>query len=283
MIIKAPAKINLFLEVLRRREDGYHDIQTIMVPISIYDEIELERHSDVILECNEASLPKDEKNLALKAAILYLKNAGIKEGVYIRLKKKIPISAGLGGGSSDAAAVLKGMNIIFRQFSKAELLSLAKEIGADVPFFLYESICLAKGIGDIIEPLPERRLYFLLITPEIKVSTKWVYNEYDKLDLTKKEQSSIKHYWEKSQIEALLKNDLERVTAQYFPVIKELKMLLIKVGAKGAVMSGSGPTVFGIFGSISDANKALKRLPANIGKLFVASSLHKEAWGVAKR
>ncbi len=284
MIIKTPAKLNLFLEVLRRREDGYHEIRSIMVPIDLFDEIELKKTAKGIqVWCSDPSLPVDERNLAFKAASLYLGKAGIKEGVYIGIKKRIPISAGLGGGSSDAAAVLKGLNKIYQRFSGTQLVELAKQIGADVPFFLYSSPCLAKGVGEILEPLCPRMLHFVLVTPYIQVSTAWAYREYDKLHLTKSEQSSIKRYWKEGNIKALLRNDLEKVTIASFPVIKELKTLLLKKGAKGVLMSGSGPTVFGIFESRQDANRVVNDLPVNIGKLFVASSLSKEAWGVAKR
>ncbi len=284
MIIKTPAKLNLFLEILKKRKDGYHEIRSIMIPIDLYDEIFLEKaDKGVRLQCSDSSLPTDERNLAFKAASLYLKEADIKEGVYINIKKNIPISAGLGGGSSDAAAVLKGLNKIYQKFSEKELLEMARHIGADVPFFLYSIPCLAMGIGEILEPLCPRTLHFILVTPHIQVSTAWAYREYDKLHLTKSEQSSIKKRWKKGDIKALLKNDLEKVTIRSFPVIEELKMLLLRKGAKGVLMSGSGPTVFGIFESRRDANRVVNELPADIGKLFVASSLNKKAWGVAKR
>ncbi|RLB08930.1 MAG: 4-(cytidine 5'-diphospho)-2-C-methyl-D-erythritol kinase [Deltaproteobacteria bacterium] len=284
MIIKTPAKLHLFLEILKKRKDGYHEIRSIMIPIDLYDDIFLEKADNGIrLQCSDPSLPTDERNLAFKAASLYLKEADIKEGVYINIKKRIPVSAGLGGGSSDAAAVLKGLNKIYQKFSEKELLEMARHIGADVPFFLYSAPCLAMGIGEILEPLCPHTLHFLLITPHIQVSTAWAYREYDKLHLTKSEQSSIKKRWKKGDIKALLKNDLERVTIRSFPVIEELKILLLRKGAKGVLMSGSGPTVFGIFESRQDANRVANELPADIGKLFVASSLNKKAWGVAKR
>ena len=284
MIIKAPAKLNLYLKVLGKRPDGYHEILSIMVPINIYDEIQIQKYnrSGIKLECNDPSLPINEKNLAFKAAKIYLSKAGVKDGIYIKLLKNIPIAAGLGGGSSDAAAVLKGLNIIYKKLSKNELIELAIELGADVPFFFQERPCIAKGIGEILEPLPPRKLYFVIVTPPIHVSTAWVYNQF-KLDLTKSEQSSIKDLWEKGEIENLLKNDLEKVTIKHFSVIKKIKELLIKIGAKGVLMSGSGPSVFGIFDSEKEAWKATKHIPIDIGKIFVASSLNNRYWGVAKR
>ncbi len=282
MILKAPAKINLFLEILGKREDGYHEIQSIMVPVSLFDEIKLMESEDIKVECNDPSLPADDSNLAFKAAVLYLSYTGIERGVYIKIKKNIPIAAGLGGGSSDAAAVLKGLNRIYKRLSQKELFELAKKIGADVPFFLYESPCLAKGIGEILEPLPYIPFYLVLITPDIQVSTAWAYREYDKMVLTKSEQSSIKKLWMEGKLEALLKNDLEMVTERHYPVIGDIKRLLLGRGAKGVLMSGSGPTVFGIFDSEKETEEAIKDLPVK-GKFFAVSSLNRNAWGVAKR
>ena len=285
MIINAPAKLNLYLKVIGKRSDGYHDILSIMVPITIYDEISLEKiGSGIRLECTDPSIPHDERNLAFRAASLYLNTANIKEGIHIRISKNIPVAAGLGGGSSDAAAVLKGLNILYGRLSQDEILKLAKDIGADVPFFLYKGPCLAKGRGDILEPLPKRVLHFALITPPIHVSTAWVYNQYKfKFGLTKSEQSSIKKIWEKEEIQALLENDLEKVTVRHFSIIKDIKEVLVKRGAKGVLMSGSGPTVFGVFDSEQEALAAIKNIPAKMGKVFIASSLVNKHWGVAKR
>ena len=283
MILRAPAKLNIYLQVLKKRTDNYHEILSIMVPISIYDKIEIQKYdSGIKLECNDLSLPTDERNLAFKAASAYLNKANISDGVYIKVVKNIPIAAGLGGGSSDAAAVLRGLNLIYKKLSKEELIKLAAQLGADVPFFLQGGPCVAKGIGEILEPLPFRKLYFVVITPPINISTAWVYSQF-KLDLTKSEQSSIKDLWNKGNIEDLLRNDLEKVTIKYFPMIKEIKKLLLRTGAKGVLMSGSGPSVFGIFDSEKEANRATENIPANIGKIFVASSLNNKYWGVAKR
>lgn len=283
MIINAPAKVNLYLKVLGKRTDGYHDILSIMVPINIYDEIFFKKlDSGIRLQCTDPALPQDERNLAFKAAKLYLNKLNIRKGIYIKISKNIPVAAGLGGGSSNAAAVLKGLNILYGGLAEEELLKIAKDIGADVPFFLYRSPCLAKGIGDILDPLPEQILHFVLVTPPIHVSTAWVYGHY-KFDLTKSEQSSIKKMWEEQQIKALLKNDLEKVTIRYFPIIKDIKELLANEGAKGVLMSGSGPTVFGIFDSKERADKAAKHIHSKTGKVFVASSLINKHWGVAKR
>lgn len=283
MIIRAPAKLNIYLQVLNKRADGYHEILSIMVPISIYDEIEIQRYSlGIKLECNESLLPTDERNLAFKAASAYLDKANIKDGVYIKIAKNIPIAAGLGGGSSDAAAVLRGLNLLYKKLSKEELTKLATYLGADVPFFLQEGPCIAKGIGEILEPLPFRELYFVVITPSIYISTAWVYAQF-KLDLTKSEQSSIKDLWSRGKIKELLRNDLEKITIKHFPMIEEIKKLLLQAGAKGVLMSGSGPSVFGIFDSEKEASRATENIPTNIGKIFVASSLNNKYWGVAKR
>ncbi len=280
-LIKAPAKLNLYLKVLRKREDGYHDILSVMVPISIYDRLYFREDSEISLECSDPSLPTDEKNLAFKAAKLYFEKAGIKKGLHIRLEKNIPHASGLGGGSSDAASVLIYLNKIYKKFSLNELLDMAKTLGADVPFFIYGTPCIAKGIGDILEPLPYRKLHFLVITPNIKVSTAWVYERF-KLDLTKSELSSIKKMWEKGRIESLLSNDLESVTIRYFPEVGDLKEMLLKAGAKGVLMTGSGPTVFGIFESRAAAKKATEYIPTDVGKIFIASSLGVSPSGKAR-
>ncbi len=283
MHIYAPAKLNLYLKVIGERQDGYHEILSLMVPISLFDEIYIEKLDHGIkFDCDDSCLPKDERNLAVKAAKLYLEKTGIREGIYIQLKKNIPIAAGLGGGSSNAASILKALNRIYNKIPEEELLKLAVYIGADVPFFLKQTPCLAKGIGEILEPLPHRPISFLVITPHIHISTGWVYSQF-KLDLTKSEQSSIKNLWERGNIEAILYNDLEKVTIKHFPVISEIKDLLIKKGAKGVLMSGSGPTVFGVFESEEIAYRAKNELSTDRGKVFVVSSLSYKNWGVAKR
>jgi 4-diphosphocytidyl-2-C-methyl-D-erythritol kinase len=266
---KAPAKINLWLEVIRKREDGYHDISSLMLPISVYDHIEIEgRPGDgpITIDCaspkipDEPVIPSDERNLAWRAAELYMKASGIKAGIHIDLKKDIPSGAGLGGGSSDAAGVLAGLNTLFENaVSFADLERLAAGLGADVPFFLHRRAALATGIGENLQPVdivPGSPL--LLIKPPVSVPTGWVYRN---LKLTKgspqiKLVCSGHGPWQLTDLVDRIQNDLESVTVPRYPVISEIKDYLIARGALAACMSGSGSTVFGIFETEQAAKEA---------------------------
>ena len=254
--VSVPAKINLWLEVLRKRADGYHDVSSLMLPIGVFDALELESHESggVSLECDEPAVPSDASNLAWRAAEEFLTAIGSQTGVHIRLTKKIPVAAGLGGGSADAAAVLLGLNRMFGScLAMPELELLGERLGADVPFFLHQRPALATGIGATLRPvdgLPDYPL--VLIKPPLTVSTRWVYQS---LKLTRG-QSSIKlnsfmaRPW---QLHEVMKNDLEGVTLAEYPVLDQIKGWLLQNGAVGALMSGSGPTVFGVFRKTSEA------------------------------
>jgi len=237
--------------VIRKREDGYHDISSLMLPVSIFDRISIAVNSDsgpIAIECDRPEIPSDERNLAWRAADLYLQNSGKKAGIHIHLEKNIPWGAGLGGGSSDAAGVLVALNSFFENAVRpADLERLAVSLGADVPFFLYSRPALATGIGEklqFVDMAPGFPL--LLVKPPVAVSTGWVYQS---LKLTKRS-ALIKvngldgRPW---QLRGLAQNDLESVTVSRYPVISEIKEWLIGQGALAASMSGSGPTVFGIF------------------------------------
>jgi len=246
-----PAKINLWLEVIGKREDGYHDISSLMLPVSVYDNIQLDVRlggGNISITCDRPEIPSDERNLAWRAADLYIKSGAIEAGIHIYLEKHIPSGAGLGGGSSDAGGVLVALNSLFQNaVSHYELERLALRLGADVPFFLHAKPALATGIGEKLEfarGTPEYPL--LLIKPPVNVPTAWVYQS---LRLTKgaakiKLNSFSAHPW---HMQELIENDLESVTASRYPVIADLKQWLIGQGALAASMSGSGPTVFGIF------------------------------------
>ncbi len=250
--IFAPAKINLFLRVNGKRQDGYHELQTWMHKISLGDQLVLELSGPGIeLECEGEQVPGNEDNLAFRAAGLFLDRTDKKKsaGVRIRLAKNIPVSAGLGGGSSDAGAVLKGLNKLFGQpLSACELLELALELGADVPFFTadYDAVW-ATGVGEKmvpLPPLPETSL--VLVNPGISVATKWVFENFV---LTENSQESTVPCPSEMAGSALdmMVNDLEAVTANRYPVIGEIKDALLEAGAKHVLMSGSGPTVFSLF------------------------------------
>jgi len=274
--IKAPAKINVHLKVTGRRPDGYHELVSIMVPVDIFDVIDLKVSSGagIRISCRGREIPADESNLAYRAARDFMSLAGIREGVSISLAKNIPVAAGLGGGSSDGAAVLIALNRMYsRPLSQAELHKLALNLGADVPFFLMGGPCLATGVGEILEPIhnwPEA--WYVIVTPPIQVSTAWVYRNL-KLKLTTGEYDYIVKTLKNGTftISGLLENDLETVTTASFPLINTLKKLLVDAGAEGAIMSGSGPSVFGVFASREKAESAKDILVShNPGDIFLA-------------
>jgi 4-diphosphocytidyl-2-C-methyl-D-erythritol kinase len=254
--VRVPAKINLWLEVIRKRDDGYHELSSLMLPIGVFDFLELESHGvgGIRLGCDDPAVPTDERNLAWRAAQAFLTTVGSEMDLYIRISKGIPVAAGLGGGSADAAAVLLALNHMFEdRLAMCDLKSLAQTLGADVPFFLYQNPALARGIGDDlcqVDGLPDFPL--VLIKPPLTVSTRWVY---ESLKLTRglgriNLQTFIAQPW---QLREVMENDLESVTLTSFPVLGEIKGWLIQNGALGALMSGSGPTVFGIFRERSHA------------------------------
>ena len=257
------AKINLRLDVLDKRPDGYHEIRTVFQKVSLKDELSINiSKSGIKVACDNQQVPANEGNLAYTAARTILNRYNIKEGVSISIKKNIPIAAGLGGGSSNAASTLMGINRLFGlEASTQELMEMGKDIGADVPFFIFGKTALATGIGEKlkkIEITPE--LWLLLVTPSIQISTAWAYNSL-KLGLTKGPinttiPNSITHL---SEIITILSNDLERVAIPRYPIIQTIKKELINNGAKGSLMSGSGSTVFGIFTSEDEAKEAYTR------------------------
>jgi 4-diphosphocytidyl-2-C-methyl-D-erythritol kinase len=259
--IKAPAKINIRLKVVGKRPDGYHELVSIMTPVEIFDVLNLTVSSGgpIAIACEGRDIPADESNLAYRAARDFMSMTGIDDGVSISLTKNIPVAAGLGGGSSDAAAVLLGLNEMYsRPLSEKDLHALALKLGADVPFFLNAVPSLATGIGEILEPIsnwPET--WYVIITPPILVSTAWVYGNL-KLELTSGEYDYIVKTLKNDTftVSMLLENDLEKVTTVSFPIINTLKKLLVDAGAEGAIMSGSGPSVFGVFASREKAEKA---------------------------
>lgn len=266
--LKAPAKINLFLRVVGRRADGYHLLKTLMQKVSLFDEIELRAcDAGIHLRCRGGGVPETKDNLVYRAAELFLqalrgKVGRLKAGVDIALTKKIPVAAGLGGGSSDAAATLKGLNELYRGGCSAdELAEIGLQLGADVPFFLAEApAAFATGIGEILQPVePLQGQNILLVNPGFTVSTRWVYRNFA---LTERESSSILKNSQEVAAMALgangcghadpervdLYNDLESVTVAKYPEIERIKVDLVANGASAALMSGSGPTVFGLFG-----------------------------------
>lgn len=252
-----PAKINLWLEVIRKREDGYHELSSLMLPVSIFDRIVIEvgaAGGPVSLRCSSPEIPADSRNLAWRAAERFLEAGGAARAIHIVLEKKIPSGAGLGGGSADAAGVLLALNFAFENvLTAAELHTLALGLGADVPFFLHQRPALATGIGEKLEfadGVPEYPL--LLIKPPVSVPTAWVYSN---LKLTRGMSYITLNRFNTACREPaeVIENDLESVTIPEYPIISELKKWLLGRGALASSMSGSGPAVFGIFESIEAA------------------------------
>lgn len=268
MKLRAYAKINLGLDVLRRREDGYHEVRMIMQTIRMYDRLEIKKTDDpgIHLRTNLDYIPVNEDNLVYKAAKLLMDQYQIKQGVTIDLRKFIPVAAGMAGGSSDAAATLVGINKIFRLgLSVEELMELGVQIGADVPYCIMRGTALAEGIGEkltALSPMPE--CHVLIGKPGISVSTKYVYTNLrldentDHPDIDGMLEAINKG--ELTGITQRMKNVLEPGVVEGHPVIAEIEKLMKEHGALNAVMSGSGPTVFGLFDDKSKAEEALQAL-----------------------
>lgn len=265
--LEAHAKINLSLDVLGKRDDGYHTLQMIMQAIQLHDTISVyEIPAGVEIICEAPFVPNNSSNTAYKAAELLLQQYGIKSGVKIEIVKKIPVAAGLAGGSTDAAAVLKGINSMFSLgIEKADLKQLGKTIGADVPYCIMGGTALAEGIGEKLTALASPgNIPLLLVKPRIGVSTAWVYKNFD-LERVKERPDTrlLISAVEAGDLRTLagnMKNVLESVTRQKYPVIEKIKNELIKLGALGSMMSGSGPTVFGIFEDVEKAQYAFNKL-----------------------
>lgn len=268
--LKAYGKINLGLDVLRKREDGYHEVRMIMQTVGLYDKIDLylKETPGIEIASNLFYLPVNENNLAYKAAKLLMEEFGVPHGITIRLKKFIPVAAGMAGGSSDAAAVLFGVNKMFRLgLTREELMERGVKIGADVPYCILRGTALSEGIGEILTPLPAiPQCQVLIAKPSVSVSTKFVYEHLDADGLRGVDHPDIDGIIEalKSrdiyQVAGHLGNVLEMVTVPEYPVIARIKEKMKELGAVNALMSGSGPTVFGIFTNPNAAETAYEKL-----------------------
>lgn len=280
MYLRAYAKINISLDVLDRRDDGYHIVKMIMQSVDLYDEINVDKcERGIHIYCNKPFIPTDEKNIANKAAKLFLEEFNINSGININIKKNIPIAAGMAGGSTDAAAVLKAMREIFNvKASDEELMKIGVKVGADVPYCIVGGTALCEGIGEILTPIKSfKDKILVVIKPNFGVSTKEVYNS---LDLTK----IIKHVETEKIIEAIendnldrvcsnMKNILENVTLNKYKVLKSIKKDLSKLGAKGALMSGSGPTIFAFFEDMLKAQRAFEEFRDKYKEVFITRTI----------
>lgn len=267
----SPAKVNLRLEVLRRRGDGYHEVRTILQRISLYDRlrISLKGKEGISVTTDSPRLPVDEGNLAYRAASVLLEEVEARVGIELHIQKEIPISSGLGGGSSNAASTLMGLNRILKlNFSKGRLMEIGARIGADIPFFILEKTAMATGIGEKLAPLEIRpSIWLVLVNPGREVSTRWAYEGLN-FKLTKRP-IHIKlppFFNDIGQVARILHNDLESVTVAAFPEIDGIKAELLSYGAVGSLMTGSGPTVFGLFAHNREAESAYWTLNAKYGE-----------------
>lgn len=279
--LRCLAKINMTLDVVGKRPNGYHDLSMIMQTVNLYDIINIRkmRAKGIKLRTNLRWLPSDERNIVYQAVQLFKESYDIKTGISIELKKRIPVAAGLAGGSSNAAAALIGMDHLFQtRLKQKELMDLGLTLGADVPFCILGGTALAEGIGEILTPLPPMPdCYVLIAKPKINISTPEVFGE---LDLSKID----KHPDNDRVIEAIkqdninevarhMYNVLENITGKKHPVIKTIKKTMLEYGAEGAIMSGSGPTVFGIYHSKEQARKTAYqlRLEYLVGDIFITT------------
>jgi len=265
--LKTPAKINWFLSVLGKREDGCHEISSLMQSISLYDELTFEPSGGIEI-ITDADIPLEE-NLVYRAAVLLKEKLSVKKGAVITLKKEIPVSAGLGGGSSDAACCLSGLNRLWELGLKnEELIELGSMMGSDIPFFFKTPLAVVSGRGEMVTKLEAASRHILVIVkPDLGISTKWAYSEMSKMlpRLTKRD-NNIKLFCQALErrdfksLALMMKNDLELPVMRKFQVIGEIKGRLLARGAEASLMSGSGPTVFGVFRSREEAEDAAKAM-----------------------
>jgi len=265
MQVLAPAKINLSLKILRRRDDGFHEIETLIAPISLADKIDIERQSRWIdFSCDDPTVPIGDENLVVRAATAFFEKTKISGGVGIKLHKKIPHGAGLGGGSSDAAATLRTLNQLFEtKLSREELAKLGSTIGSDVSFFLFESAAICKGRGEIVSPTKlKKKLSILLLKPAFSVSSAWAYSRWQE----SKEVPGILYQPQNLDGQSFV-NDLERPVFEKFIFLAQLKTWLLKQGDVGAsLMSGSGSTVFAVLRPKADVDLVIKRACAELDR-----------------
>jgi len=257
----SPAKINIGLRVLRRRADGYHDIETIFHEVKLFDEIEIEISDKVEFETDSTEIPTGGDNLCLKAVRIFFESFGIHSGVKIYLRKRIPVGAGLGGGSSNSATVLKGLNILFETGADEDLLcELGSLIGSDVPFFIKGGTAYATGRGEILEPIQIEVPYKIVIVyPKIRIQTAWAYQNLNLEDHGNEESLKkifVQNINKPEKLRELVKNDFEKLVFSYHPEVGAVKSKLYDLGSVFSLMSGSGSAVFGFFDEIDEVKKS---------------------------
>ena len=280
MKIKAYGKVNISLDVVGKREDGYHLLSMIMQNIDLYDEIEVEKQQcGITLECNKSYVPVDNRNLAYKAAEIFKERYDIVDGVKINIEKNIPVSAGLAGGSTDAAAVLKVMNELFNvNATEEELMELGLKLGADIPYCIHGGTALCEGIGEIITPIKSfRDKIIVLVKPAFGVSTKEVYKNFN-LEKVKQhpKTSEIINAIENDDLNFVannMKNLLENVTLRKHKILIKIKEEMNACGAINSMMSGSGPTVFAFFDDMLKAQRCFEKMKKKYSDVFITRTI----------
>jgi len=281
LFLQTAAKVNLYLNVLGKRDDGYHEIESIMQSVTLYDKLILRKlKGGINVWCDDPDVPSGKENLCYRAAELFLKRLKIKQGVEIEIHKIIPTRAGLGGGSADAAATLQGMSKLFEvRVSYSNFLKWAEKLGADVPFCLKGGTALVKGKGENVLPLPPlREGWLVLVDPKIPILTSWIYKKL-KVGLTKK-RLNVKLLTESLKrqglcgINAFLYNKLEEVVFEEFPLMRKIKEEMLRAGACGALMTGSGSTIFAVTEGKEEAENILSKLERR-GKVYLVQPMDK--------
>ena len=282
--LKSRAKINLSIDVLGKRLDGYHLVEMIMQTIDLFDRIKIFslEEDKIIIESNSEDIPLNDSNIVYKAADLIKEQFGIKQGVRIYIEKNIPIAAGMAGGSSNAAAVLVGLNELWNlNLDKNELEDLGLKLGADVPFCIEGQACLAENIGEKLTHIQglSQDAYILVCKPELFVSTKEIYEEVDAKIIEKRpDNKQLIQLLKDNDIKSLannMYNVLEEVTKEKYPIIKDIEKIMMYNNSLGAMMSGSGPTVFGLYDNEKDAENCKKILLKNFKQVYVVKSHEK--------
>jgi 4-diphosphocytidyl-2-C-methyl-D-erythritol kinase len=266
--LESPAKVNLRLEILNKRKDGYHELRTVFQKISLHDTLHfsLKKEKGISIATDHPNLPVGKTNLVYQAAQSMLKASDYQGGVHIEIKKQIPLGAGLGGGSSNAATTLKALNqLLKRSLSKRKLMEMGLEIGADVPFFIWEGAAIGSGIGEKLKKVTLPDLQYVLIYPNFEVSTRWAYQNFV---LTNQRIHFNLHKFLKTPegISSILFNHLEEVVSRKYPQIEVMKNSLLSRGALGALMTGSGPTVFGLFQDDKSATGAYEKIKKMVAR-----------------
>lgn len=269
LALKAYGKINLGLDVLRKRPDGYHDLKMIMQMVDVYDDIiitKTDRKDEIIVATDKFVLENEKGNLAYMAAKLLFDEFNIHQGIEIKINKRIPIAGGMAGGSSDCATTLMGINEMFDlKLSKEDLMKRGVKLGADVPYCVLGKTAIAEGIGEILTPLPTPpSCYVIIAKPPVSVSTAFVYGNIRADEITKRPDidgmaEAIKN-GDLYKMSSLLYNVMEDVTVPEYPIIADIKKMMIENGALNSIMSGSGPTVFGIYDNLEKAENTMKLL-----------------------